>query len=405
MRIKSAGLIFIMLWFSQPYVGLAQSPPSCSYQPDGSIVCTTGGGNDGNGSEGGNGNSRNGGEDPNPELTTCSPGATRLVTVYQPEPTLGNNQCSIWENLVADCTGETLFGSNQGTTACPQVIQQPHHPCTTFAMSGGGITCANSEWKLRARVTFPEIYLDVRPYPATLVRWPTAIRNGGLTESSGSGRVSYVSNGGGSSRNPQEGDWKGLRLTLTLKHAGLLSVSLPHIGDLFLVNSGSPTIIKWEIPSHPVAGGGPLAGTIYGLEELPGDIPVFVGHGRAPYRLFWDLGYDAYEAVTGCVPGPDDNGNYDCRRKTGHTEIVGYEWRRHASSGEISPEDVKDLPPSLKADLNGDRTLDAYWNSNLTLRRMDDAGNVNNPTYQRSWNWGGIIYWAVREGQGQIGWP
>jgi hypothetical protein len=36
---------------------------------------------------------------------------------------------------------------------------------------------------------------------------------------------------------------------------------------------------------------------------------------------------------------------------------------------------------------------------------MDEAGSVNNPQYQHSWNWGGIIYWAVREGQGQIGWP
>ena len=41
----------------------------------------------------------------------------------------------------------------------------------------------------------------------------------------------------------------------------------------------------------------------------------------------------------------------------------------------------------------------------LALRRMDETGSVNNPQYQRSWNWGGIIYWAVREGQGQIGWP
>ena len=57
------------------------------------------------------------------------------------------------------------------------------------------------------------------------------------------------------------------------------------------------------------------------------------------------------------------------------------------------------------ADINNDGTPDAYWDTNLTLRRMDDAGSISNPQYQRSWNWGGIIYWAVREGQGQIGWP
>ena len=57
------------------------------------------------------------------------------------------------------------------------------------------------------------------------------------------------------------------------------------------------------------------------------------------------------------------------------------------------------------ADINNDGTSDAYWDTNLTLRRMDESGSISNPQYQRSWNWGGIIYWAVREGQGQIGWP
>ena len=63
------------------------------------------------------------------------------------------------------------------------------------------------------------------------------------------------------------------------------------------------------------------------------------------------------------------------------------------------------LPAALMADINNDGTPDAYWDNNLTLRRMDDNNRVDNPRYQRSWNWGGTIYWAVREGQGQIGWP
>jgi hypothetical protein len=182
-------------------------------------------------------------------------------------------------------------------------------------------------------------------------------------------------------------------------------VSLPHIGDLYLSSSSTPTLIHWEVPSHPFVGGGPLAGSISGLEELPADMPLFVGHGRAPYRLFWELSHWVYEAVSGCVLGPDENGNYDCRSRSGHTEIVGYRWRRYASNGEIPPDEVKDLPAALKADLNGDGTADAFWDHNLTLRRMDDADSVSNPVYQRSWNWGGTIYWAVREGQGQIGWP
>jgi hypothetical protein len=66
---------------------------------------------------------------------------------------------------------------------------------------------------------------------------------------------------------------------------------------------------------------------------------------------------------------------------------------------------VQNLPAALMADINNDGTPDAYWDNNLTLRRMDESGSVSNPQYQHSWNWGGIIYWAVREGQGQIGWP
>jgi hypothetical protein len=110
-------------------------------------------------------------------------------------------------------------------------------------------------------------------------------------------------------------------------------------------------------------------------------------------------------AIKECVDGPNANGSYNCGGGTGHKVIVDYEWKRKSSGGEISPLDVKDLPAALKADLNSDGTADAYWDNKLTLRRMDDNNRVDNPQYQRSWNWGGIIYWAVREGQGQIGWP
>jgi hypothetical protein len=187
-----------------------------------------------------------------------------------------------------------------------------------------------------------------------------------------------------------------------------MSVSLPQIGNLDLPDqgaTGAARLIQWEVPSHPAVGGGPLAGSIRGLDELPADIPLFVGHGRAPYRLFWEVRYEAYQAIRECLPGPDARGRYDCEHDTGHKEIIGYEWKRQASGGEISPTDVQGLPASLMADLNGDGTPDAYWDNNLTIRRMDDNNRVDNPRYQRSWNWGGIIYWAVREGQGQIGWP
>jgi hypothetical protein len=215
----------------------------------------------------------------------------------------------------------------------------------------------------------------------------------------------YIPYGGGSPSNPQEGDWQDLRLILTLRPAGMMFVTLPHIGDFVLTGSGTPMTFKWEVPSHPAAGGGPLAGSIAGLEELPGDMPLFVGNGRAPYRLYWELRYFEYKGIKECVSGPGGNGRYNCGGGTGHKEVVGYEWRRGSSGGEIPPTAVQGLPASVMADLNNDGTPDAYWDNNLTLRRMDDSGSVNNPRYQRSWNWGGTIYWAVREGQGQIGWP
>lgn len=132
---------------------------------------------------------------------------------------------------------------------------------------------------------------------------------------------------------------------------------------------------------------------------MPGDRVLDVGCGRAPYKLFWELRYQEYEAIEGCVSGP--NGNYNCGGGTGHRDITGYEWKNNSSGGEIPPSAVAKLPVALIADVNNDGTPDAYWDNNLTLRRMDDAGSVNNPQYQRSWNWGGVINWAVREGPGQ----
>jgi hypothetical protein len=85
--------------------------------------------------------------------------------------------------------------------------------------------------------------------------------------------------------------------------------------------------------------------------------------------------------------------------------VTGYVWKLHREGGVIPPSAVDGLPPALGADLNGDGVADAYWDNNLTIRRMDNNNRIDNPRYARSWNWGGTIYWAVREGQGQIGWP
>jgi hypothetical protein len=328
------------------------------------------------------------------------------ITGYNPSI----EACSGFPAIVDNCTGQIIEAAGDAVDDLPCSLQppEPQNPCEVLSVSAGGITCEASQWNLTARVSFPSIFLDVRPYPVTLVRWPTAVRNGGLNTASGSGSVGYVPYGGGSPGNPRVGDWRDLRLTLTLSPAADMFVFLPNIGQLILPDrgeAGSPRIIRWEVPSHPAVGGGPLAGTITGLYELPSDMPLFVGFGRAPYRLSWELHYDTYTAITECVDGPDGQGRYDCDGGNGHKEITGANWERHSNGGEISPTNVTDLPASLMADLNGDGLPDAYWDNNLTLRRMDDNNRTGNPRYARSWNWGGLIYWAVREGQGQIGWP
>jgi hypothetical protein len=395
---KRALSILLFLVFLSGSRVQAQGTPSCHFEPDGSITCTTGGGG-GEGGGGGGGGGNGSGE--------CTPGDHLEYQALSYNAEEGTCRMSpVW---VDNCTGQIIETAGDTVDVpCQMEPVQPEQPCDEFSFSGGGITCEAFEWDVRANVRFPEIYLDVRPYPATLVRWPTAVRNGGLGESSGFGIKDYIPYGGGSPDNPQEGDWRDLRLILTLRPAGMMYVTLPHIGEFILSNqgaSGTPMIFEWEVPSHPAAGGGPLAGSVPGLDELPGDMPLFVGNGRAPYRLFWELRYFEYKGIKECVAGPNGNGHYNCGGGTGHRETVGYEWRRQSSGGEIPPSAVHDLPASVMADLNNDGTPDAYWDKNLTLRRMDDAGSVTNPRYQRSWNWGGTIYWAVREGQGQIGWP
>ncbi len=395
-------LLLILIWPSPAH---AQGTPTCHFEADGSIVCTTGGG--GGGEEGGNGGEGEEGDDENGD-DSCTPGRYLRYELLSYDPATGTCQALlVWAD---NCTDQMIEANADGPEEIPCWSQPetPENPCDTFTVDPGGISCEAFGWRVSARVTFPEIYLDVRPYPATLVRWPTAVRCGGLGISSGSGGVDYIPYGGGTAARPQAGDWRDLTLTLSLRPTGNLSISLPWIESLTLPDHGStgtPTIIHWDVPSHPAAGGGPLAGSVAGLDELPGDVPLFVGRGRAPYRLFWQLSYEQYQALEECRSGPDAAGTYNCNEGKGHTVIVGYAWQGHTQGGEIPPSAVQNLPVSVMADLDGDGTPEAYWNTNLTLRRMDDHDRLDNPAYRRSWNWGGTIYWAVREGQGQIGWP
>jgi hypothetical protein len=357
-----------------------------------------------------------GGEEMPP--TECVPG-THLGFIVLEES--GPGVCIGVPIYIDNCTGEMLgYAAEQpGEFACNLSSQE--HPCEVFQAGSGGITCGTA-WQVSASVGFPETFLDLRPYPASLVRWPTAARCSALPPASGSGSRAYYSSSGGSPSDPQPGDWRDLTLTLELASAGPLFLSLPHIGEMALPpvgEEGPPFLFEWEMPSHPAAGGSALAGDVPGLaqlpeEILPDDIPLFVGQARSPYRLFWHLGYEEYveKRRDECEEGPNAEGVFECKTNPqapaddGHWEVVRYyEWEGRGQGGEIQPGMVQGLPPHLAVDLDQDGAPDAFWNYNLTIRRMDENGRVDNPRWAASWNWGGLVYWAVREAQGQVGSP
>ena len=308
------------------------------------------------------------------------------------------------------CTGTILSAYTSGMpTDCPAEYTPPPNPCTTeLTLTPGGVICGISwDWHLTARVSLPVFSLDARPYPATLVRWEeTAIRLGALPTNAGTGRLDYAPLGGGSPGNPAPGDWRDIRLTLTFRPAqSIASVFLEQIGefDLPLVGSiGNPLLFYWDLPSHPEAGGGPLAGDV-GLDELPADFPLFEGTAKAAYRLYWNLHYQEWDSR--CVEGSGSSG-LNCHRDeygnfTGHRE---WGWENRSSGGEIPPSAVRDLPASMMADLDRNGAPDAYLDRQVQIRRMDNANRIDDPLWVRSYFWGSVFYWGVREGQGQIGW-
>lgn len=333
------------------------------------------------------------------------------------------NMCMMATTQIDSCTGEIVGDSfdlggygNYSVTECPTSWTTPPNPCDEFIVSGGGVTCVSdlvdegsrgSSWEIRAHAGWPGIEIHTRPYPITLVDWDTVMRVAGLGSSSGSGRLAYAPWGGGSNGSPAAGDWRDVVLRLEIKPlTSWADVFLQNIG-LIRMPVGRLHTFQWNLPSHPSAGGGPLAGEVGQLEELEPDTPLYSNWTRAPYMVYCTLEY--YEWESSCVGGPDENGNTNCRRDsngnfTGHRE---WGWKRHSQTIPIPPTAARvDLPASFLADLNGDGTPDAYWGRTTFVRRMDDAGNVDNPEWAHSYSWPGPYwYWAAREAQGQIGWP
>ena len=394
----------------------AQADPVCEthWDPVNQVwitICTDdGGGSSGGGGGGGSGGGGGGGG-------SCTPGQTVVSTVVIG----GDMLCEVWEIWHDPCTGQVSFAKLVDILeggSCTPGDQDPGgtsaaNPCIELTITPGGAYCLTDwgiEWQLEAAVGFPSAYLDLRPYPATLVRWLSAARNGGTPSAAGSGTLDYIAYGGGEPDEPELGDWRSVRLTLRLAPAApLMFFSMPTIGTLALPDvgpNGPVTTFRFDLPSHPEAGAEVLAGAV-GLDELPADLPVFSGSAVTAYRLFWSLRFEEWDRD--CRPGPDPvGGGFQCRTSNqveaddGHWE---YDWEKRGMGGEITPEMVAGLPPGMAADLDGDGSADGYWNRKITIRRMDDAGAVSSGAWGGSWSWGGDVFWAVREGQGQIGWP
>ena len=97
-------LLFTLLILSTGELAHAQSSPSCSFQPDGSIVCTTGGNQGGNGGNGEGGG--NGGNNGNTSGGACTPGAHLDYMVISYDPEAGN--CEAMLSMFDNCTGQFL---------------------------------------------------------------------------------------------------------------------------------------------------------------------------------------------------------------------------------------------------------------------------------------------------------
>ena len=240
----------------------------------------------------------------------------------------------------------------------------PTRARSTASMAADGLTASCSDqWECKVKVPLPPSYIDVRPYPATLVRWPTALRF------SGQGTTKDVCTVA------DAGSMRNLTMELEFRPAtGIVTITLPYL-PVFNLRAPEMVNFKWEVPSHPAAGGDVLAGTLGGFfDEIPGDFPVFMGHMKTPYDLFWKITFE----------------------KNG---------RGYTFDGKLLPQDVRDTPALYFADLNGDGTADAWWDPNFVISRMDENNRTDNPLYERHWSYGERLPWAAREGQGQVGWP
>ena len=330
-------------------------------------------------------------------------------TITWPQLPVGQEYCRTYDALYDAC-GNFIrrYPDWNGVAVCPPTGPTPPPPPITpckvlyFDPNSGTVTCDwKFQWYLEASVSMPPIVIDARPYPVTLVKWPTAMRVNGLAEASGSGSLAYAGWGGGNPSSPAVRDWRNITLTLTFRPTGSpVSVTLMKQDTLTVPSSGGPPkIFTWQVPSHPAAGARWTAGEVGQLGEIPSDITLFEGHSQTTYRLFYHLSYEEYSTYFQCDDSATPTPNW--LRTPGPSCVHGHtagRWDGKSNDGEILPNQVTDLPPAM----NGGSVYNDY---SVVIQRMDENGSTSNPQYAHQYSWGSIFYWAVREGQGQISWP
>ena len=240
--------------------GLCPTGTHPVYQADGSVTCELDGENEGTATavppaEDGTPRPPDSNPTPGPigtPIPACTPdGSThRKIYLFQrlgqgplpgwpelglgPFPKLpdGQSYCQYRDGVFDSC--ETfiedylyLFGgsvspcTDSNATPVPTAPPDPG-PCKDLYYDAGSLRCRwNFSWHLEAGVSMPPIVLDVRPYPVTFVKWPTAFRVNGLATNSGDGHLDYAGWGGGKPTLWKVGDWRNITLTLTFRPSGV----------------------------------------------------------------------------------------------------------------------------------------------------------------------------------------
>ena len=409
----------------------AAGGPTCSYV-NGVVTCPqsgSSGGNGGNGGTGGSGgsggnvgNGGNGGAG-NGNSQACVPNGsetTGYVWVPLNFTSLGKPQCQK-NSAQSDSCGNVVANSIQslGTEFamdCPGSNSTPapqsnnnnnntdNNKCS-FTYNGGVVSCSwNFQWKLVASVSMPPIVIDTRPYPVTLVNWPTTMRVNSLATNSGSGTLAYAGWGGGEPGNSKTGDWKNITLTLTFRPTGNpITVTLTQQPAFTVSSSGGGTkTFTWVVPSHPAAGAVKTAVEVGQLGEIPADMTLFQGSSSTTYKLYYSESYQEYSEHFVCLDSSTPISSVPSNKPAPANvcisgKMVG-QWNSKSNSGEIPPSAVADLPASI----NGGSVFNDY---SVVIRRMDENGSTSNPQYAHQYSWGSVYYWACREGEGQEGWP